>query len=331
MNQPTDFDEEGQGLTRYALEEMDCRERTEFEAQFLDSEAIQDEIAATREFADFLRFSLDEEWKAELKPELASPFSLIEGSEEDGKVLLVDFKRGSSKVHEPDRQVAARTERSGGKKQRPGKKQALLSMAAVLTALGVVGAMFSLTGGNSSSGANYTWADQVEPDASSVVVPDQKVPVYTPSLLLVEELTEPLESLELAGITAQTLDSSYIGGGFKVNASFQPNQAAPAPRVDSYLPSNQPAADRLWQEEIILASEDVFSLAGKESEFSMDLVFPAGFDDPVPQDRNLSDDYHAIVEALETLVSDLNRNENDFDLQSVKQQLEELLKQHSDF
>lgn len=194
-------------LTNFALDELDGGEASRIEGMLRGSTVARKELESTRELVSLLSQGLEREWMESMDSE--DRFSLVEATGEEN-VVNVNFAPRVSPAKS---------------RARDQRNPVVLSLAAVLTGLLVVGGMmFNLRDGGSGSGFvalagstlpsnDYTWVNKGEGTATEVALaPDDSE--YRPRLLLVDELVEPL------GLTDSGLLGSGEGRGGKVNASF---------------------------------------------------------------------------------------------------------------
>lgn len=206
-------------LTSYALDELVGGESNRIEGMLRASTVARKELEGTRELVSLLSEGLEKEWKESL--DLEDRFSLVEATGEEN-VVNVNFAAAA-----PPEQIRSREQRN----------PVVLSLAAVLTGLLVVGGMmFSLRdgasgaavavlGSNSFSSGKYTWVKKEEGKATEVALaPDDSE--YRPRLLLVDELVEPVGFAD-----SGMLGTQDVRGG-KVNASFHKTSMG-APSLDN--------------------------------------------------------------------------------------------------
>lgn len=191
-------------FTDFVLGELDEEGSAEFKTILKYSENARKELGETEELVSLLSEGLESEWKSELSA-TDYEFSLVEATGEEN-VVSVNFAQAS--------QGSSRSARNRG--------PVLVSLAAVLAGLLVVGGMLS----ESRSGQNMGFSsdDHVWFDDGDRAVEIAEVPVESPfNLRLLEEVNQPVD-LELEMVDLGAFDpysSEDVGGMVKV--SFEEN------------------------------------------------------------------------------------------------------------
>ncbi len=218
-------------FTDYVLGELPGKDRESFESLIGGSDVAQKELDATRDFADLLSDALEREWRTEVFREPV--FEVIEGGagrDDNDSIVEHDFGRAREESRRP----------------------VLLSLAAVLAGLLVVGAMALGQRGsvqNLASNGEANWAGD---PGEALLASTDSGDTFAPSLFLVEELPDSLDPLEGSLLGRTPLDSSYLSGsgslGGMVNVGYGASDPAllglvpgrsPLNRLDSYLPPVQ--------------------------------------------------------------------------------------------
>lgn len=223
-------------FTDYALGELSGVEADEFEAKIKYSAEAKKELGETHAFVSLLSEGLEKEWKSELSaPD--HEFSLVEATGEEN-VVSVNFAQAS--------QSSARAVKNRG--------PILISLAAVLAGLLVVGGMLSNSGsGNGNlatasitpmgfSSDNHEWFDPGDKPAEVA-----KAPVESPfNLQLLDELNQPIEDFELADVDMVDVSAfDPAGNSGMMNVSLDtsiensPALRAPYSLVGSYFPQEK--------------------------------------------------------------------------------------------
>jgi hypothetical protein len=273
------------------------------------SEAAQKELGETRELISLLSEGLEKEWKSELsQPE--NEFSLVDAAGEEN-VVAVNFAQASS----------------GSVRSAKNHGPVLISLAAVLAGLLVVGGMLSRPEAGQNSVATAAIVGFSSDDHVWVAEGDQSAEVVEEplNLVLLDELNLPFENLELVDFEITAVDPvvddpfAIDGGGAIMNVSMQaglddeiPVHAAPI-RLDSYLP----------------AAEGHVTYA-VHFENGFDSLIPQGFsfhvDGQTLSADEVSTEYLRVQAQLKDIVSDLD--DPNLDLKLLQGRLIELLENH---
>jgi anti-sigma factor RsiW len=242
-NQPINVDVPD--FTNYALEEMAPKEAKQFEKMLKNSVTAQKELSATREFISLLSEGLEREWKSELSA-TDHEFSLVEATGEEN-IVSVNFAQAASDSVRP-------------KKIRG---PVLISIAAVLAGLLVVGGLVSQSGTSSVASAIVGFSSD---ERSWFAKGDQQAVVEsTLHLRLIEELDQPIENFEFPDFHSEGVKPYYPSASAMVPVAFESElESSPAQenefnRVDSYLPPvvGEVTSDGLDESELMFDAESL--------------------------------------------------------------------------
>ena len=343
MNQSINLDDPR--FTDYALGELNGAERADFEAILEDSPVAGKELKATQDLISLLTEGLENEWQNELSPgiETREPvFEVIDGGLDDNSSLALGQEGQEDQEDQKKDQKEEEKVHDFTRPSKASRRPVLMSLAAVLAGLLVVGAVTLSqreAGQNFASSAdeNCVWVAPADDSGELVLASADRTAKSNAgvSVVLIDEIAEPIDGFELAFWERKNLNSSYFGSGSKVNTVFGADTSNQDSRADSYLPQSPRvfSPDQSEAESSDFARGLVMIGEVGDLDFETSSLFDAALPDASGESVfNIADEFGKVQSELEEIILHLNDStiltKEEFGI--LKRRLNQLLEQHKE-